>query len=115
MIQYIETYQHVVFQYIETYQYIANYLFLQRTLTEKVTFRYYMVYRLVSGFAHMTEVETSIKPKLKLFSLLSILYDLPRVYLNVDMFGSLCSFYYNIIKRDNLITVIRHDGKEFIE
>ena len=62
-----------------------------------------------------SEVEKSIKPKLMLFSLLTIMYDLPRVYLNVDMFGSLCSYYYNIIKQDNLITVIRHDGKETTE
>ena len=32
-LSYIEAYQNVVLQYIEAYQYIANYLFLQRTLT----------------------------------------------------------------------------------
>ena len=73
--------------------------------------RCYFVYRLVEGLATVDDVVKTIEPKLKLFSFLSILYDLPRVYLNVNLFGSLCSFYYNIVKQDNLVTTIRNDGK----
>ena len=43
------------------------------------------------------EVAKSIKPKLIACTVVSILYDLPRAYLNVNLFGSICSFYYNVI------------------
>ena len=40
------------------------------------------------------EVTKSIRPKLITTTIISIMYDLPRLYLNVNLFGSLCSFYY---------------------
>ena len=63
----------------------------------KLVFRCYFIYRLVEGFATASEVAKSIRPKLIGFTALSILYDLPRAYLNVNLFGSLCSFYYNVL------------------
>ena len=63
----------------------------------KLVFRCYFIYRLVEGFATADEVAKSIRPKLIGFTALSILYDLPRAYLNVNLFGSLCSFYYNVL------------------
>ena len=60
--------------------------------------RCYFIYRLVEGLASADEGAKSIEPKLITATVLSIIYDLPRVYLNVNLFGSFCSFYYNIIK-----------------
>ena len=38
-----------------------------------------------------------LRPKLRLALFLSLLYNLPRVFLNVHVFGSICSLYYNLI------------------
>ena len=38
-----------------------------------------------------------LKPKLYFAIALGFLYDIPRVYLNVHVFGSICSLYYNVI------------------
>ena len=53
------------------------------------------------------DVAKSIKPKMITVSILSIFYDCPRIYLNVNLFGSLCSFYYNIIKQNIMVSIIR--------
>merc|ERR1711922_77560 len=39
-----------------------------------------------------------LRPKLRIFLVASFLYDLPRLYLNVNVFGSLCSFWHNVVK-----------------
>ena len=63
--------------------------------------------------ARIEDVVMDLKPKLIFFSCLSILYDLPRLYLNVNLFGSLCSFYYNVIEQVTVVTTLRHDdGKK---
>ena len=51
----------------------------------------------MAGLASANDVAEGIKPKLKLFASLSVLYDFPRMYLNVNLFGSLCSCYDNLI------------------
>ena len=51
----------------------------------------------MEGFASADEVAKSIKPKLITSTVISIIYDLPRIYLNVNLFGSLCTFYHIII------------------
>ena len=38
-----------------------------------------------------------VKPKLHLALVISLLYDLPRLYLNVHIFSSICSLYYNVM------------------
>ena len=65
----------------------------------KFDLRCYFIYRLVEGLSSSEEVAKSIKPKLIICTVLSVLYDLPRLYLNVNLFGSLCTFYYNIIQK----------------
>ena len=63
--------------------------------------------------AKIEDVALDLKPKLIFFSCLSIFYDLPRLYLNVNLFGSLCSFYYNVIEQVTVVTTLRHsDGKK---
>ena len=62
-------------------------------------FRCYFIYRLVEGLSSSDEVAKNIRPKLIVTLILSVIYDLPRLYLNVNLFGSLCTFYYNIIQR----------------
>ena len=69
-----------------------------QSLTTSALFRCYFIYLLVKGLSAADDVAKSIKPKLITTTVLSILYDLPRVYLNVNLFGSLCSFYYNIVQ-----------------
>ena len=59
------------------------------------------MYRLVEGITTADEVTKSVRPKLIGCTILSILYDLPRAYLNVNLFGSLCSFYYNVVMNVN--------------
>ena len=38
-----------------------------------------------------------VKPKLRLALVVGLLYNLPRLYLNVHIFSSICSLYYNVI------------------
>ena len=57
------------------------------------------------------EVAKSIKPKLIFCTFMSVLYDLPRLYLNVNLFGSMCSFYHNVIKQAANVVVIRYKGE----
>ena len=38
-----------------------------------------------------------LKPKLYIAVTLGLLYNLPRIYLNVHVFGSLCTLYHNVI------------------
>ena len=71
--------------------------------------RCYFIYRLVEGFSTADEVAKIIKAKLTIFTVLSILYDLPRMYLNVNLFGSLCSFYYIVIRNVNKILTYRRN------
>ena len=40
-----------------------------------------------------------LKPKLYAALVAGLLYDSPRVYLNVHTFGSICSFYYNVVQQ----------------
>ena len=68
--------------------------------------RCYFIYRLVEGITTAEEVAKNIKPKLITCAVMSVLYDLPRMYLNVNLFGSICSFYHNVIKHGlNFITI----------
>ena len=74
--------------------------------------RCYFIYLLVEGLAAADDVAKSIKPKLITMTVISIIYDLPRVYLNVNLFGSLCSFYHNIIQdTSDTITYRVMEGK----
>ena len=74
--------------------------------------RCYFVYCLVVGYATHEEVAKSMKPKLIITAIISVIYDVPRVYLNVNLYGALCSFYYNVVESDNNIISLRHnDGK----
>ena len=74
--------------------------------------RCYFVYRLVVGLASADDVAQSLKSPHILCSILSMIYDIPRIYLNVNLFGSLCSFYHNIIAPTAVVTTLRHyDGK----
>ena len=40
-----------------------------------------------------------LRPKLYFAIIAGLIYDAPRVYLNVHTFGSLCTFYYNVVQR----------------
>ena len=72
------------------------------------------MYQLVEGMNRVEDVAKALKTKLLCFPLLSILYDLPRLYLNVNLFGCLCSFYYNFIEQVTVVTTLRHDNGEEI-
>ena len=74
--------------------------------------RCYFVYCLVSGTVRADELAKNVADTLKYLAILSVLYDLPRIYLNVNLFGCLCSFYHNVIKQITVVTTIRHgEGK----
>ena len=47
---------------------------------------------------HAEETMARLRPKLRICLVASFLYDLPRLYLNVNVFGSLCSFWHNVVK-----------------
>ena len=85
---------------------------ISATLRKSLSFnRCYYVSLLVEGLASADDLARSIRPKILICSLLSILYDLPRIYLNVNLFGSLCSFYHNYIKKSVVITTLKdYDG-----
>ena len=78
--------------------------------------RCYSIYQLVKGITSVDEVNANIKPKLTLFVILSIIYDLPRMYLNVNLFGALCSFYYMFIEQVMDVSTLYHvEGKYHID
>ena len=41
------------------------------------------------------ETMERLQPKLRVALIISVIYDLPRIYLNVHIFGSLCSLWHN--------------------
>ena len=78
-------------------------------------FRCYFIYCLVSGTVRADELAKTVAKKLRYLAILSVLYDMPRIYLNVNLFGSLCSFYHNVIKQITVVTTIRQgNGKSRI-
>ena len=74
--------------------------------------RCYSIYQLVKGITSVDEVNEKMKPKLTFVIILSIIYDLPRLYLNVNLFGALCSFYYILIKQVQEVTTLSHTEGE---
>ncbi|MEE3019846.1 MAG: hypothetical protein VX313_01200 [Bacteroidota bacterium] len=66
----------------------------------------------MAGLATAEEVTESLKSKLIITAIFSFIYDIPRIYLNVNLFGALCSFYYNVMMDDSNIVSFRHDNGE---
>ena len=67
----------------------------------------------MEGLTTAQEVAKSIKPKLIFCSIISAAYDIPRIYLNVNLFGSLCSYYHNLIVPTSLVTTLRHNDSTY--
>ena len=74
-----------------------------------ISHRCYFFYCLAEGITTIEDVANTLKSKLLFFSCLTILYDLPRLYLNVNLFGCLCSFYYNFIEQVTAVTTLQYD------
>ena len=74
------------------------------------TIRCFFFYCLVAGLATAEEVAKSLQSKLIITAIFSFIYDIPRIYLNVNLYGALCSFYYNVMLDDNNIVSFRHDN-----
>ena len=67
----------------------------------------------MEGISTADDVAKSIKPKMIVFTILSVFYDIPRVYLNMNLFGPLCTFYYNVILNVNNVVTLRFETGEF--